>query len=1284
MLLSAAGNAVVWTQLDGPYGGEMGAAFEDSSGVAYVGHHWSGGLYRSVDGGVTWSRSDAGMPNPSAWAFAETGGYVFVSNGGGVYRTDVGGGVWEHTGFGVPSEDLLVVDWPDGTISMFAAAGQFNGTTGGVYRTDDLWQTWTLMDGGFPTHGDGSPAGDVPALESVDWGDGVVSVFAAIWGHAVYRTDDRGVGWTPTAAGIATARPVLHGLETVGTRLYYSGAGAGTSNISYTDDGGATWVSANDGLPIGGTTNTTVVHQHGGSLFTGVQFAGIHRSDNAAVSWAPKSSGYFGATTPSLFASVGPAILVASAAGLHRSDDNGESWVASQTGIQSSYVRHLFTQPGVIYAGTYQGLQYTSDGGTSWSQGVGIQSPDVNAVTMHDGTLYAGTQNGWSIGEEVYTSVDGGATWSPTTTLGGHIIRGLTSHGAYVFAGTEGGGVFRSDNGGGIWEPVNTGLSGSALKIRAFLPLGGLLLIGTDDGVYYTSDFGGLWTSAGAAGIRVLSLAGEGSVVYAGTDNGGGFHRSADGGLTWTQTGSSPGNGYSVAVVGPTVYAGTTRVQHSDDGGDTWTNDDTGMGAHSTGNPVFGLAVDGDTLYAGTSDAGVFAAYVGGPAASVTPDPLDFGSTEAGVAVTLTLTVTNTGSETLSVTDIVSTDSAFTVDATTLTVPSAGSATVDVTFTPATAGPYAADVVITHNATGGSTTVAATGTATAPPTSVSITHPTAAKTLPPGSATTRLAVDIEGHAAPGHWHWQLGTAFPVSGAAGGNEAAAGATSATISGLTDGSSYTVYVTLVDDQHNVLPTPVGDSVSFSVDTLPADAVQVLSAHGAAGSTVSVPVHIYDVSLLDVTGVDLTITYDATVLTPTSDVNGVTSFSMGDVVAAGWAMEQNVVTPGQLDVVLGGPFNAPLTGDGMLAYLAFDVDAAAPLNATSALGLTRADLNEGAVASTPVDGIFTVLQFMYGDVTGNGVVSGFDASHVLEHVAQVLVGGHHTFPIELQAPVWAPSPLTHDEAHVVADVDVDAATTSADASVILRHAVHIVPNLPFTPAQAPARHVVSDGYDLRATATSNRPGARIVVSLDASGIPSLLAGELLLRFDPALLRFVDVSVASQGKDQPLLAQRERDGRVAVAFASANPIDVAGGTLDLTFEALGRVDRRAAGSIRATHLRLNGALVDPGFEYRFAIEPYLNRLMANYPNPFNPETWIPFELAADADVTIRIYGMDGGLVRTLGLGARAMGEYRSRADAAHWDGANERGESVASGVYIYELTAGDYHSLRRMVVRK
>ena len=98
----------------------------------------------------------------------------------------------------------------------------------------------------------------------------------------------------------------------------------------------------------------------------------------------------------------------------------------------------------------------------------------------------------------------------------------------------------------------------------------------------------------------------------------------------------------------------------------------------------------------------------------------------------------------------------------------------------------------------------------------------------------------------------------------------------------------------------------------------------------------------------------------------------------------------------------------------------------------------------------------------------------------------------------------------------------------------------------------------------------------------------------------------------------------------------------------------------------------------------PEKTALLPNYPNPFNPETWIPYHLAKPADATVHIYAAGGTLVRTLVLGHQSAGIYQSRSRAAYWDGKNELGESVASGVYFYTLTAGNFTATRKMLIMK
>ena len=101
-------------------------------------------------------------------------------------------------------------------------------------------------------------------------------------------------------------------------------------------------------------------------------------------------------------------------------------------------------------------------------------------------------------------------------------------------------------------------------------------------------------------------------------------------------------------------------------------------------------------------------------------------------------------------------------------------------------------------------------------------------------------------------------------------------------------------------------------------------------------------------------------------------------------------------------------------------------------------------------------------------------------------------------------------------------------------------------------------------------------------------------------------------------------------------------------------------------------------------SLTPKETELLSNYPNPFNPETWIPYRLAEDAFVILTIYDLSGQVIRTLEVGHRIASAYENRSKAIYWDGRNGLGERVASGVYFYTLTAGDYNATRKMLILK
>ena len=98
----------------------------------------------------------------------------------------------------------------------------------------------------------------------------------------------------------------------------------------------------------------------------------------------------------------------------------------------------------------------------------------------------------------------------------------------------------------------------------------------------------------------------------------------------------------------------------------------------------------------------------------------------------------------------------------------------------------------------------------------------------------------------------------------------------------------------------------------------------------------------------------------------------------------------------------------------------------------------------------------------------------------------------------------------------------------------------------------------------------------------------------------------------------------------------------------------------------------------------PITTALLPNYPNPFNPETWIPYQLAESAEVTLTIYGSNGERVKTLTLGNQPAGLYQSQSRAGYWDGRNENGETITNGIYFCTLTTGNFTATRKMLVSK
>ena len=220
----------------------------------------------------------------------------------------------------------------------------------------------------------------------------------------------------------------------------------------------------------------------------------------------------------------------------------------------------------------------------------------------------------------------------------------------------------------------------------------------------------------------------------------------------------------------------------------------------------------------------------------------------------------------------------------------------------------------------------------------------------------------------------------------------------------------------------------------------------------------------------------------------------------------------------------------------------------------------------------------------------------------------------------------------------------------------------------------------------------GEQIVFNVDIVSQQPIDAYQFTLAFDPMALRYVSSTNGDYLTDAfvaPTQVDANQVTLVAVLLSGGNTGE--GSLAAITFEVLSQqaspltlsevllpVTTGGLAELQVIHSTTSTALSDAGrTEQETTVLP-------NYPNPFNPETWIPYHLAEPAEVTLSIYSMQGALVRELALGYQEAGAYQHRSRAAYWDGKNALGETVASGVYFYTFTAGDFSATGKMVIMK
>ena len=192
-------------------------------------------------------------------------------------------------------------------------------------------------------------------------------------------------------------------------------------------------------------------------------------------------------------------------------------------------------------------------------------------------------------------------------------------------------------------------------------------------------------------------------------------------------------------------------------------------------------------------------------------------------------------------------------------------------------------------------------------------------------------------------------------------------------------------------------------------------------------------------------------------------------------------------------------------------------------------------------------------------------------------------------------------------------------------------------------------------------------------------------------------DLLETEAGVSYTVVARNHRTGEVATRLISSEHKEFNAVWADLTRQTV----IEAGDTLEVTLIDQWDNIVSGPFTHKVGIEDLRNAYLSlaltvgdvhpaetilgqNFPNPFNPETWIPYQLEKSADVSLQIYDTSGRIVRTIDLGFKSQGFYMTRSTAAYWDGRNNMGEQVASGVYFYSLQTPDFSATRKMLILK
>lgn len=620
LLFVTAPAAAVWTSNGPTDGNVLAVAFDPTSpATAYAGTS-SGGFFKSVDGGVTWSASSTGVTNVSGTRITglavdpvtPTRVYATSDTGvnQGVFRSTNAGASWS---FAALDATFAVAIHPTTPTTLYVSGAM------GVYKSTDAGDTWTAVLSGQPFF---CLAIDPSAPDIVYAGANT----------AVYKSSNGGATWTAFGAGLQSGEAVLalavH--PTISLIVY---AGQEDGGVRKSVDGGNNWTGLG---PIVGSPPGDLVAQSlaidpaspdtvyvGGFTVNG-GFS-VYKSTDGGANWSSTPLTAL-VTALALDASTPATLLAGTVDGIARTTNAATSWSFENAGLVNTAVIDvaLDATPGTVYsAREFSGVSRSTDGGASWEPTLPIPFDRLRSLAADptvSGTLYGG-----SLLDGVFKSTDAGANWTaaaggtPPVNVEALLVDPTATNVVYA-AGY--GGVYRSTIGGGNWTEINSGITVPVVVSLAIDPsapdslyAGVDPLMGAFQGVFKTTNAGGMWTPvntglpnvAEAAVVALLVDPATPQTVYAAIESAG-VYKTTDGGANWAAASTGlPSTALTSLAHDPTtgiLFAGLldTGVFFSADGGASWAALNSGLFNLTTN----ALAVDAERIYAGSGGDGTF------------------------------------------------------------------------------------------------------------------------------------------------------------------------------------------------------------------------------------------------------------------------------------------------------------------------------------------------------------------------------------------------------------------------------------------------------------------------------------------------------------------------------------------------------------------------------------------------------------------------------------------------------------------------------------------------------